>query len=44
MARRTKEEKFESCVLQLKGKKGINPFAICQESIFGKEKIKELRG
>lgn len=37
--RRTKKQKYESCVMQVKGQKGYNPYAVCRSSVFGKNKF-----
>lgn len=40
---RTKNEKFESCVRQVKGQKGYNPYAVCNASVKGRKKSKSKR-
>ena len=33
---RTKSQRYESCVLQVKGEKGYNPYAVCRSSVYEK--------
>ena len=35
---RTKKQKYESCVKQVKGQEGYNPYAVCRSSVYGSNK------
>ena len=34
----TKDVKYEHCVKEVKGQEGVNPYAVCHSSVYGKKK------